>query len=60
MTGHPGIFAGGDMIHAERTVTTAAGHGRRAARHIDAWLRGTEHRPPARPELAAYDRLNPW
>ena len=36
MTGHPGIFAGGDMVPAERTVTVAIGHGKRAARHIDA------------------------
>ena len=34
MTGHPGIFAGGDMVPAERTVTVAIGHGKRAARHI--------------------------
>ena len=40
MTGHPGIFAGGDMVPAERTVTVAVGHGKKAARHIDAWLRG--------------------
>jgi 2-oxoacid:acceptor oxidoreductase delta subunit (pyruvate/2-ketoisovalerate family) len=38
MTGCPGVFAGGDMVPAERTVTVAAGHGKRAARHIDAWL----------------------
>jgi NADPH-dependent glutamate synthase beta subunit-like oxidoreductase len=40
MTGHPGIFAGGDMVAGERTVTVSVGHGKRAARHIDAWLRG--------------------
>ena len=40
MTGHPGIFAGGDMVPSERTVTVAVGHGKRAARNIDAWLRG--------------------
>ena len=38
MTGHPGIFAGGDMVPSERTVTVAVGHGKKAARHIDAWL----------------------
>ena len=32
MTGHPGIFAGGDMVPAERTVTVAIGHGKKAAR----------------------------
>ncbi len=40
MTGHPGIFAGGDMVPAERTVTVAIGHGKKAARSIDAYLRG--------------------
>ena len=43
-TGHPGVFAGGDMVPYERTVTTAVGHGKKAARHIDAWLRGTGDR----------------
>jgi formate dehydrogenase beta subunit len=46
MTGHPGIFAGGDMVPSTRTVTTATGHGKKAARHIDGWLRG-EARAPA-------------
>jgi hypothetical protein len=40
MTGYPGIFAGGDMVPADRTVTVAIGHGKKAARGIDAWLRG--------------------
>jgi NADPH-dependent glutamate synthase beta subunit-like oxidoreductase len=60
MTGHPGIFAGGDMVPAERTVTVGVGHGKRAARHIDAWLRGAELAPPPRHELAGFDSLNPW
>jgi 2-oxoacid:acceptor oxidoreductase delta subunit (pyruvate/2-ketoisovalerate family) len=60
MSGHPGIFAGGDMVPAERTVTVAVGHGKKAARHIDAWLRGTEYRRPPRHDLAAFDVLNTW
>ena len=40
MTGRPGVFAGGDMVPSERTVTAAVGHGKKAASHIDAWLRG--------------------
>jgi formate dehydrogenase beta subunit len=40
MTGHPGVFAGGDMAPTERTVTAAVGHGKKAARAIDAWLHG--------------------
>ena len=39
MTGCPGVFAGGDMVPTERTVTVGVGHGKKAARNIDAWLR---------------------
>jgi NADPH-dependent glutamate synthase beta subunit-like oxidoreductase len=60
MTGHPGIFAGSDMVPAERTVTVAIGHGKRAARQIDAWLRGSRREPPPRHELAAFEALNTW
>ena len=60
MTGHPGIFAGGDMVPAERTVTVAIGHGKKAARNIDAWLRGTHDEPAPRHELAAFGGLNTW
>jgi 2-oxoacid:acceptor oxidoreductase delta subunit (pyruvate/2-ketoisovalerate family) len=60
MTGHPGIFAGGDMVPAERTVTVAVGHGKKAARAIDAWLRGTGPGTQPRHDLAGYDRLNTW
>lgn len=60
MTGHPGIFAGGDMVPSERTVTVAVGHGKKAARHIDAWLRGTVYAPPPKHELAGFDTLNTW
>jgi len=60
MTGYPGIFAGGDMVPAERTVTVGVGHGKRAAGNIDAWLRGSELPVPARHELAGFERLNTW
>jgi NADPH-dependent glutamate synthase beta subunit-like oxidoreductase len=60
MTGHQGIFAGGDMVPAERTVTVAVGHGRKAARHIDAYLRGAEYEPGPKHGLASSDRLNTW
>jgi NADPH-dependent glutamate synthase beta subunit-like oxidoreductase len=58
MTGRPGVFAGGDAVPAERTVTTAVGHGKRAARSIDAWLR--EEGPPhaADRALAGFERIN--
>jgi len=60
MTGHAGVFAGGDMVASERTVTAAVGHGKRAARQIDAWLRGVAYQPQPKHDLAAADRLHPW
>jgi len=60
MTGHPGIFAGGDMVPAERNVTVAVGHGKKAARNIDAWLRGETYAPPPKHEVAQFEKLNPW
>ena len=46
MTGYPGLFAGGDMVPSERTVTTSVGHGKKAARNIDAYLRGVTYTKP--------------
>ncbi len=75
MTGHDGIFAGGDMVPAERTVTVAIGHGRRAAHGIDRWLRGAPDTATGEPEGSAshtgvgpapqpvevpFERLNTW
>jgi 2-oxoacid:acceptor oxidoreductase delta subunit (pyruvate/2-ketoisovalerate family) len=60
MTGFAGLFAGGDMVPAERTVTVAVGHGKKAARNIDAWLRGEKHVPTVNTKLATYERLNSW
>jgi len=60
MSGHPGIFAGGDMVPSERTVTVAVGHGKKAARHIDAWLNGRTYRKPRDSQPASFDKLNPW
>lgn len=60
MTGYPGIFAGGDMVPAERTVTTSIGHGKKAARNIDAWLRKVEYRGGEKPTVVEYKDLNPW
>ena len=58
MTGHPGIFAGGDMVPSERTVTVAVGHGKKAARHINAWLRGAHYERPAKHPIVDFAMLN--
>jgi 2-oxoacid:acceptor oxidoreductase delta subunit (pyruvate/2-ketoisovalerate family) len=60
MTGYPGIFAGGDMVPSDRTVTVAVGHGKKAARNIDGWLRGDRYVPPEKHEVAAFELLNTW
>jgi formate dehydrogenase beta subunit len=58
MTGHPGIFAGGDMVPSERTVTVAVGHGKTAARHVDAWLRGVRYAKAPSPPVVEFGMLN--
>ncbi|MBE0489353.1 MAG: NAD(P)-binding protein [Halomonas sp.] len=60
MTGHPGLFAGGDMSAGERNVTVAIGQAKRAARHMDAWLRGANLGPKPEKAVADFDRLNTW
>ena len=58
MTGHPGIFAGGDMVPSERTVTAAVGHGKKAARHIDAWLRGSVYESAPKHPIVSFEMLH--
>ena len=60
MTGCPGVFAGGDMVPCERTVTVGVGHGKNAARHIDAWLRGGLGERPCKHPIATLDELHLW
>ena len=60
MTGCPGVFAGGDMVPSERTVTVGVGHGKKAAGHIDAWLRKTGVATGPKHDLASFDKLHLW
>ncbi len=60
MTGRAGLFCGGDMVPAERTVTVAVGHGKKAARNIDAYLCGETHEPAPKHALAEFETLNTW
>ncbi|MGW6907031.1 hypothetical protein [Streptomyces sp. NPDC054940] len=38
----------------------AVGHGKKAARHIDAYLRATSHRPGAKHAPADFERVDTW
>ncbi|HSG58647.1 MAG TPA: NAD(P)-binding protein [Woeseiaceae bacterium] len=60
MTGHDGIFAGGDMVPSERSVTIAVGHGKHAARHIDAYLGDDVYRRPPRHDVVGHEKLHIW
>ncbi len=58
MTGAEGIFAGGDMVPGEQSVTISVGHGKRAARNIDAWLSGQSYKEPDKAPLVTHDMLH--
>jgi NADPH-dependent glutamate synthase beta subunit-like oxidoreductase len=60
MTGCSGVFAGGDMVPSQRTVTVGVGHGKKAASHIDTWLRGTVRPDVQKHPGVSFDMLNPW
>jgi len=60
MTGCPGVFDGGDMVPAERTVTVGVGHGKKAAKNIDAWLRDTAPVNLPKHDTVSFDQLNLW
>jgi formate dehydrogenase (NADP+) beta subunit len=60
MTGCEGIFAGGDAVPSERAVTVAVGHGKKAARCIDAWLKGARYEISPKHNDADFAKLHPW
>jgi len=63
MTGCPGVFAGGDAVPSERSVTVGIGHGKAAARNINEWLRkaGTAGAPKADTRVPiTISKLNSW
>ena len=59
-TGCPGVFAGGDMVPSDQTVTVGVGHGKKAARHIDAWLRSAAAVSAPKHDEASFDKLHLW
>lgn len=60
MTGHEGLFAGGDMVPGERTVAIAVGHGKKAARYIHAYLNQQSYQPAEKHPIVGYERLHIW
>ncbi len=58
MTGEKGIFAGGDMTPGDQSVTIATGHGKKAARAIDAWLSGSDYVEPEKEEIVSFEMLH--
>jgi 2-oxoacid:acceptor oxidoreductase delta subunit (pyruvate/2-ketoisovalerate family) len=59
-TGHPAVFAGGDMVSGPHTLTDAVGQAKHAARAIDAYLGGAIPDSAPRHPLATADRINTW
>ena len=60
MTAVPGIFAGGDAVPSDRTVTIGVGHGKKAAHRIDAWLNVEEYVPRPKNPIVGLDQMNVW
>ena len=60
MTGSKGIFAGGDMVPSKRNVAVAIGHGKKAARYIDGFLRGKPYEKPLKHPVVGHTRLHLW
>jgi formate dehydrogenase (NADP+) beta subunit len=61
MTGHPGIFAGGDMLPGEnRSATIAIGHGKKAAKYINAYVMQQTFQKPDKHPTAGYRKLHMW
>lgn len=61
MTGHEGIFAGGDMLPGEtRSSTIAIGQGKKAARYIDSYLKKQTFIKGEKHPTAGYRKLHMW
>ena len=61
MTGHEGVFAGGDMLPGEnRSSTIAIGQGKKAARYINGYLMQQAFIKPEKHPTAGYRKLHMW
>lgn len=59
-TGEEGIFAAGDAVPSQRSVTSALGDGKKVARAINAWLNDQVYQPAPQNEVATFDKMEPW
>ncbi len=60
MTDVPGVFAGGDAVPSDRTVTIGVGHGKKAANRIDKWLNLDQSRDAEKHPIVSLDQMNLW
>jgi NADPH-dependent glutamate synthase beta subunit-like oxidoreductase len=61
MTGHEGVFAGGDMLPGEnRSATIAIGQGKKAAKYINGFLLKKPFQKPDKHPTASYRKLHMW
>jgi formate dehydrogenase beta subunit len=60
MTGQEGVFAGGDVVGGERSAVIAIGHGKKAAKYINAYLKGEPYQKPAKAATAFFRNLLLW
>jgi len=61
MTGHEGVFAGGDMLPGEnRSSTISIGHGKKAARYMNGYLQQQPFIKPEKHSTASYKKLHMW
>ena len=52
--------SGNYIVPGEPTVTIGIGHGKQAARYIEAFLNGASYELPERHEIKTFDKLNNW
>lgn len=60
MTSCAGVFAGGDVVPGERSVTIAVGHGKKAARFIHSFLEEAPYVSPKKKPVAGFEKLHVW
>lgn len=60
MTSIEGIFAAGDMVPGDRTVTAAIGMGKHAARGVHDWFKGKKYVRMAKHDDAKFEDMHPW